>query len=276
MIGFHHLLTAFDKFTMAEESDVAESVTQLLECPVCMNQMQPPIEMCQNGHNLCNVCKPKLTVCPLCQGAFSNVRNRALESVSENMKFNCENEGCKDTYTLADKEKHLKICPGRQYECLPKKKDGCTWKGKLSELLNHITTDHKEFLTYTEFPSKIHFFVKLGVDGIRLAKVDDDLFWIYIKQDPVRRKFFRAVQHIGPVENAAKYIYNYEFDLSDKSSTSIIFKRKVFTELDNISEEYEKNDCLSHLLNFVKQCGYTKDSMACLLDIKRVEVEDEE
>ena len=58
-----------------------------LECPVCLEYMLPPITMCENGHNICSTCKPKLLKCPTCSGAVMNVRNKSLENLAK--KVSC-------------------------------------------------------------------------------------------------------------------------------------------------------------------------------------------
>ena len=49
--------------------------TDLLDCPVCMEQMMPPkkIFQCSNGHAFCEQCKenPALTSCPICRIEFT-------------------------------------------------------------------------------------------------------------------------------------------------------------------------------------------------------------
>ena len=61
----------------------------LLDCPVCLEEMRPPkkIFQCSNGHSLCEQCKnnPALTSCPICRIEFtkSNVsRNILAESMA--------------------------------------------------------------------------------------------------------------------------------------------------------------------------------------------------
>ncbi|XP_015570745.1 E3 ubiquitin-protein ligase DIS1 isoform X2 [Ricinus communis] len=47
---------------------VSSSVRELLECPVCLNAMYPPIHQCSNGHTLCSGCKPRVhNRCPTCR-----------------------------------------------------------------------------------------------------------------------------------------------------------------------------------------------------------------
>jgi hypothetical protein len=56
----------------------------LLECPVCMEYMGPPIHQCRRGHLVCSACKPKLPNCPTCRSRFTESRNLAMEKVRMN------------------------------------------------------------------------------------------------------------------------------------------------------------------------------------------------
>jgi hypothetical protein len=56
----------------------------LLECPVCMEYMGPPIHQCRRGHLVCSACKPKLPSCPTCRSHFTESRNLAMEKVCMN------------------------------------------------------------------------------------------------------------------------------------------------------------------------------------------------
>lgn len=60
-------------------------VRRVLECPVCLEQMtKKKIIQCQNGHNVCQACRAKITSCPQCRVPFSEleVRNRGLEELA--------------------------------------------------------------------------------------------------------------------------------------------------------------------------------------------------
>lgn len=50
--------------------DSAGRLRDLLECPVCMEEMKPPkkIFQCSNGHVICELCKnnPEASFCPFC------------------------------------------------------------------------------------------------------------------------------------------------------------------------------------------------------------------
>ncbi|XP_052738319.1 uncharacterized protein LOC112055816 isoform X4 [Bicyclus anynana] len=73
-------VTAADDVFTAQ--DLNRSLLQLLECPVCLEWMEPPMAQCRRGHLVCLRCRTRLASCPVCRTAFSSVRNRAMEGVS--------------------------------------------------------------------------------------------------------------------------------------------------------------------------------------------------
>ncbi|KOB71436.1 E3 ubiquitin-protein ligase [Operophtera brumata] len=56
-----------------------QSLLRLLECPVCLEWMEPPMSQCRRGHLVCCRCRARLASCPVCRTTFSSVRNRAME-----------------------------------------------------------------------------------------------------------------------------------------------------------------------------------------------------
>ncbi|XP_067014737.2 probable E3 ubiquitin-protein ligase sinah [Anabrus simplex] len=258
---------------MTAQVEFTDVLRKMLECRVCFNQMEPPIEMCKNGHDLCNACKSKLNQCPLCSAEFTNVRNRALEDMTENILYPCRNRslGCKEKFIKAEMNKHVESCSYQPYECLAFKKSGCNWQGSPADLFTHMTTAHKDCHVYQDFPIRIHFFKHVALNGIRLAKVDNELFWVHLRQDPEDSKYFRAVQHIGKTESAPEYEYSYHLQLMDSVHTGVMYKRRVYSEKDNMDEEYKNNNTISNLLNFVAQCGHKGNSLPCIFNISKVE-----
>ena len=57
-----------------------------LKCPVCMKYMRPPIILCVNGHNICNICKQKVPHSPTCREQFLNIRNVTSEKLARQVK----------------------------------------------------------------------------------------------------------------------------------------------------------------------------------------------
>jgi hypothetical protein len=85
------------QFTSLEEFLLSQ-----LECPVCMEYIRPPIMLCENGHNICNICKQKVPHCPTCRQQSLNTRNVALEKLAREVKYpcTCRNYGCREIYSF--------------------------------------------------------------------------------------------------------------------------------------------------------------------------------
>ncbi|XP_059628837.1 E3 ubiquitin-protein ligase SINAT2-like [Cornus florida] len=64
----------------------SSAMNNLLECPVCLTLMSPPIHQCPNGHTLCSNCKAKVcNICPICRQVLGSIRCLALEKVAETL-----------------------------------------------------------------------------------------------------------------------------------------------------------------------------------------------
>ena len=60
-----------------------EEVLTLLECPVCLDHITPPVKQCVKGHLVCNECFPRLPHCPTCRSAMNQERNLAVEQIGK-------------------------------------------------------------------------------------------------------------------------------------------------------------------------------------------------
>ncbi|XP_020571171.1 E3 ubiquitin-protein ligase SINAT5-like [Phalaenopsis equestris] len=124
---------------------VVSNVRELLECPVCLNAMYPPIHQCSNGHTLCSGCKPRVhNRCPTCRHELGNIRCLALEKVAASLELPCkyQNYGCMGIYPYYCKMKHESQCPFRPYNC-PYAGSECTVVGDIPFLVGHLKDDHK-------------------------------------------------------------------------------------------------------------------------------------
>ncbi|XP_006650093.1 E3 ubiquitin-protein ligase DIS1 [Oryza brachyantha] len=124
---------------------VSSSVRELLECPVCLSAMYPPIHQCSNGHTLCSGCKPRVhNRCPTCRHELGNIRCLALEKVAASLELPCkyQNFGCSGIYPYYCKLKHELQCQYRPYSC-PYAGSECTVAGDIPYLVNHLKDDHK-------------------------------------------------------------------------------------------------------------------------------------
>ncbi|PNY13129.1 E3 ubiquitin-protein ligase sinat5-like protein, partial [Trifolium pratense] len=88
---------------------VTSSVRELLECPVCLNAMYPPIHQCSNGHTLCSDCKPRVhDRCPTCWHELGNIRCLALEKVAASLELPCKYQECSVVGDIRYLVAHLK------------------------------------------------------------------------------------------------------------------------------------------------------------------------
>ena len=90
----------------AEGVSLSDLIKETLECPVCMKTItDPPVFLCEKGHELCNPCREQLKSegkpCPVCRGKLIDARNWALEKLLKKLpQSRCKNNGC--TFERAD------------------------------------------------------------------------------------------------------------------------------------------------------------------------------
>ena len=130
-----------------------KEVLGLLECPVCLDHITPPVKQCIKGHLVCIDCFPRLHHCPTCRSAMCDERNLAMEQVSRLLKYPCRwtlyirlcrkwkgfdiyliycqpditefdwfpfrynPMGCKEAFPLSKKAEHERDCEFLQLKC---------------------------------------------------------------------------------------------------------------------------------------------------------------
>ncbi|KAL2487855.1 E3 ubiquitin-protein ligase [Forsythia ovata] len=120
------------------------AVHELLECPICMNIMYPPIHQCPNGHTLCSKCKSKVRSCPICRQELGNIRCLALERVAESLEVPCRYQilGCQDIFPYQSRLRHEQSCGFRPYNC-PYAGAECPISGGIPLLVQHLRNHHQ-------------------------------------------------------------------------------------------------------------------------------------
>ncbi|URE27656.1 hypothetical protein MUK42_12992 [Musa troglodytarum] len=120
---------------------VSGSMHKLLECPVCLNAMYPPIHQCSNGRTLCSGCKPRVhSRCPTCRHELGNIRCLAYWR-RLHLLLNCL-ASTKPSVVWYCKLKHESQCTFRPYTC-PYAGSECTVAGDIPYLVTHLKDDHK-------------------------------------------------------------------------------------------------------------------------------------
>jgi len=217
----------------------------VLECPVCMEYMRPPITLCVNGHNICDICRPKLDDCPTCRKQFLSTRNVGLEKLAQMLKYPCTYRkfGCKEVFAHDKLDEHKANCRYGQLKCpvinLPLFIE-CDWTGNYSEIKNHLMKHHPEMcLDYGEVESR-HFLSLLHMCFYKFVFTYDEIFCCQFceRSDMI----YVVVQYIGPPENAAKYKYKVEFvNKNDTEGASVMHLTRSFQE--PVGDIFKSGNC---------------------------------
>ena len=58
-----------------------KALLTVFECGACNKNLRPPIRMCKDGHNFCDICKTSSKLCAICGVAIKEEhRNVGLEN----------------------------------------------------------------------------------------------------------------------------------------------------------------------------------------------------
>ncbi|GBP32828.1 E3 ubiquitin-protein ligase SIAH1 [Eumeta japonica] len=162
---------------LTKVSEINQSLLRLLECPVCLEFMEPPMSQCRRGHLVCSSCRARIISCPICRTAFSSVRNRAMEAVSEIVRYPCRH-GCGRETRLRRRETHEANCANRTYSC-PVVSCSEHTRYPHSELQLHYQDKHASLLRQGESQT---FTLKLNQEHNEqwLLKAHNELFHVGI------------------------------------------------------------------------------------------------
>jgi hypothetical protein len=122
---------------MASKKDLEE----LLQCPICFNlATEGPIWSCNNGHHVCDTCKPRMVMCGSCRLPITT-RSLQLERIRDLIPVYCQ-FGCNIEMKAEDIKKHEATCEERPvFYCANL---ACEEKLRLENLISHIDTCHSE------------------------------------------------------------------------------------------------------------------------------------
>lgn len=141
---------------MAEGGDVPvvnlKNIVPHLSCLVCNGPLLTVTRLCEHGHTFCINCRPHLNYCTECLGKFlAETRNYSIENIANMVKYKCNNydAGCRTLLTRDLILKHNATCSMSPVICplgnIPRAQ--CTWTGLLRQVLDHVTTCHKNKIT---------------------------------------------------------------------------------------------------------------------------------
>ncbi len=197
----------------------AEQVLSLLECPVCLDHITPPVRQCVKGHLVCSDCFPRLHHCPSCRGDMCGERNLAMEQVAGLLQFPCRYHpmGCREAFPLTKKESHERDCPFLQLKC--PFHGQCAFNGSLADVVPHLSSEHSVTPVPVQPDGRLFYRAKNFYRRNLWALIyswDSNLFRLMVKHvhssqvgRPENCNLLVAhIQYIGPDSMAAKYSYS--------------------------------------------------------------------
>ncbi|XP_019878429.2 uncharacterized protein LOC109606305 [Aethina tumida] len=115
------------------------------ECCICFNYMQPPMNVCPNGHAYCGSCFNRIIRCPMCRACKQGARNLGLERLFEKLYFPCKNMdlGCSFEGLGSAMKAHESECGRKQSLCPFALTNECTWDGASTEMERHARDQHR-------------------------------------------------------------------------------------------------------------------------------------
>ncbi|XP_010243800.1 PREDICTED: E3 ubiquitin-protein ligase SINA-like 10 [Nelumbo nucifera] len=115
---------------------------EVLDCPICLEPLTPPVFQCNNGHIACSSCSSKLEdKCPSCCRPIQQNRCLAIEKVVESIKVSCQNApyGCKEMISYVEKHTHEETCIYAPCAC---PLSDCNFHGSFEQLSLHVSHVH--------------------------------------------------------------------------------------------------------------------------------------
>jgi E3 ubiquitin-protein ligase SIAH1 len=233
--------------------DISEGVLTELECPVCMEYMLPPIELCKNGHNICSNCRLKLQECPTCRNRFVNIRNLALENLTKRVKYPCTNRkfGCKEEHSVDFIKTHQELCPYTPYVCPFIKDKKCAWADLQSKMKRHLLECHCEDVReQAEETCVVINTDSVELRGCKVIFAYNEIFYVDILRKT--NSYCIAVRCVGTPENSSKYGYRISFKKADEIE-SITVCHVIHSASENLDQIYESGNCFNLPFDLLKR-----------------------
>ncbi|XP_074029673.1 uncharacterized protein isoform X2 [Leptinotarsa decemlineata] len=210
-----------------------------LECPICTFYMRPPIFMCVAGHSFCDSCKVNLMKCPLCQSEMKDNRNFVLERITKHIFFPCKNEcsGCDIVDRLPKMIIHEKTCQ-LEPECFLTYSVPCSWRGRQSEIVSHLSESHPEFYINLNLPIVLN--LKHSETIIAFTEYDKCIFKVHINWDELAG----LNVCVKLVSDRQKHSYRYFLNCKDRNENHRYMSMNKFCPVTR-PEDDTLDNCLS-------------------------------
>ena len=211
--------------------EARDKLYKLLECPICLDTMGPPIFQCREGHLICSPCREKIDKCPTCRIPLDNIRNRALENMVAKMVMPCPNRifGCTMTPRFEDMVRHQEVCQYRMYHC-PRSRLVYV-QGPLSQVADHLKEKHNR-LSHTTIMDSLMRPIESG--GVKTAvwegpmmTCSSEVFLMHFEQLPSRVRCVRSI--FRERGGASRFRYRMTIEHGGRSLTWKVCRARFVT-----------------------------------------------
>jgi len=252
--------------------DLQQSLLSELECPVCTEYMVPPIILCVNGHNICNICRPKIPHCPTCRQQFLSTRNVALEKLARDVKYPCSYQkyGCKEVFVHDTVREHQHRCHYRPQTCPAYKLPNlqCSWTGIYDDVKKHLMENHRgECYEYVAGKFRAMKGIAPFMSVSQFVFALNEVFFLRFQAN--NNTLYVVVLYVGPAENAAKYKYKVKFvNKDDTVSIAVMHLTRSFDE--NLDDIFRSGNCLKLHYDVVNRLATKESGLKFQTEIFRV------
>ncbi|KAL0662482.1 hypothetical protein Bca4012_099319 [Brassica carinata] len=154
----------------------------VLDCPVCFEQLTIPIFQCDNRHMVCSSCCSKLRdIFPTCASPIGHIRCRGTETVIESVFLPCINAelGCAEKVSFLKESTHKKECSFSLCSCPVQ---DCNYTGSYTDLYDHYAIYTHQDSMGRGFECGTPFYVLLNISVKIFIKREFDMKLLFAVQ----------------------------------------------------------------------------------------------
>ncbi|XP_071731084.1 uncharacterized protein [Rutidosis leptorrhynchoides] len=199
---------------------------EVLECPVCLDQLLSPVFQCENGHIACNSCYMKMKgKCPFrCTEIGYNYNHcRGLEKCIESIsKISCKyaNLGCKKMIPYGKKSEHEQMCPYATVNC---PFSSCQFADCSKNVYRHFSINHADFTMQFTYDETFLVDIDMDQSHIYLQEENENVIFI-LKHDVLEhgRVFNVDCVGSGSLNNLFRCEITLPFEYADHNEVMLL------------------------------------------------------
>ncbi|XP_077220853.1 E3 ubiquitin-protein ligase SINA-like 10 [Tasmannia lanceolata] len=204
--------------------------TDVLDCPICIEPLIPPVFQCENGHIACSSCCTKLKYkCHSCAFPIGYQRCLAIEKVIESIKISCCNAhyGCKETLSYSHKLTHEETCVHSPCTCPI---SDCNFLGAPKQLSFHFSNKHGASAIRFRYNSPFTVSLLKNEPFVVLCGEDGLLFVLNNSAEPMGNVV--SVTGIGPTSPRGGFSYDLITRRGERSLRLVSFTMNSKVRID--------------------------------------------